>query len=146
MSDVIKRYIRKNWKDHLVEYPDRKYLQPAEGQPDGVVDLIKAEGDIYQQGDAISAGALNNMEEGIENNNRGLIRVADTAKATQLKLMILEAAVLGGAVGGLLMEDFEDITDVTINRGIYDTQEKSIYCYDSTGNKIELIGLGAAIA
>lgn len=146
MAEVIKKYVKKTWKDHLVEYPDRRYLQPVEGQPDGVVDLIKSEGDIYQEGDAISAGALNNMEEGIENNNRNLIRVADTSKATQLKLMILEAAVLGGAVGGLLMEDFEDIADVTVNRGIYDTQEKSIYCYDSTGNKIELIGLGAAIA
>ena len=46
MSDVIKRYVRKNWKDHLVEFPDRRYLQPVEGQPDGVVDLVKAEG-IY---------------------------------------------------------------------------------------------------
>lgn len=147
MSKQIKKYNKKVWADHLVQYPDRRKLVEVEGEP-GVVELVKkgAEGDIYQTGDPIYADYLNNIEDGIENNNKAIIGVNEEGKTTKLKLMILEAALLGDVKGGLLMENFENVANFTIDRGIYDAAEQVVYCYDSTGQRVEIKGLGAAIA
>lgn len=141
----IKKYKKKVWKDHLVEYPDRRILKDL---GNGIVELTRegAEGDIYQEGDPIYADYLNNMETGIENNNKGLIDLNEDLKEAQLKLLILQAALIGDVSGGLLIENFDTIDGLTIENGIYDPQEKYIYCYDSNGEKIILKGLGAAIA
>lgn len=141
-------YKRKFWKDHLVEFPDRRIMMPVENGPEGAVELIRegAEGDIYQQGDPIYADYLNNMELGILNNNLAISTTNEENKKTQLKVMILEAALLGDVKGGLIMENFENVENITLERGIYDEAEKVVFCYDSNGSRIELKGLGAAIA
>lgn len=56
-------YRRTNWKDHVVEYPNR-YTETANG--DGTVTHTPQPGEVVQQGTPINATNLNNLEEGLQ--------------------------------------------------------------------------------
>lgn len=55
-------YNRKQWFDHVVEYPNR-YTETSLGG--NMVNEVPAPGEIIQQGTPQSASNFNNMEEGI---------------------------------------------------------------------------------
>lgn len=55
-------YNRKQWLDHVVEYPNRYTETPAGGN---MVTEIPAPGEIIQQGTPQSASNFNNLEEGV---------------------------------------------------------------------------------
>ena len=55
-------YKATQWKDHVTEYPNRRQLS---NNPDGTVEVTKAQGQIIQQGTPQSATNFNNMEVGI---------------------------------------------------------------------------------
>lgn len=55
-------YEKTEWKDHIVEYPNR-YRQVQ--NPDGTITLSKDPGNVVQQGTPLSAANLNKMEQGI---------------------------------------------------------------------------------
>ena len=49
-----------NWKDHVVEYPNRFAETDLGG---GLVQLVKSPGEVVQQGTPINAANLDNMDE-----------------------------------------------------------------------------------
>lgn len=51
------------WKDHVTQYPSRRTLVE---NPDGTVDVVKAQGELIQQGTPQSATNFNNQENGIQ--------------------------------------------------------------------------------
>jgi hypothetical protein len=51
------------WKDHVTEFPNRRTLVE---NPDGTVDVVKAQGELIQQGTPQSATNFNNQENGIQ--------------------------------------------------------------------------------
>ena len=51
------------WKDHVTEYPNRRTITE---NPDGSVDVEKAQGEVIQQGTPQSATNFNNQENGIQ--------------------------------------------------------------------------------
>ncbi len=51
------------WKDHVTQYPSRRQI--AEN-PDGTVDVEKAQGEVIQQGTPQSATNFNNLEDGVQ--------------------------------------------------------------------------------
>ena len=55
-------YNATKWLDHVTEYPMRRRITEND---DGTVDVVRAEGDIIQQGTASNAKNYNNMETGI---------------------------------------------------------------------------------
>lgn len=64
-------YNKTDWKDHVVEYPNR-YQEAANG--DGTITLTKVEGNIVQDGTTVGATELNKQEEGIfENRETGAV-------------------------------------------------------------------------
>lgn len=60
-------FIKKTWKDRLVEFAGRRQIVRASGDPNGtmVVDVTRAEGNVSQAGDAFSAANMNDMEQRI---------------------------------------------------------------------------------
>lgn len=51
------------WKDHVTQYPNRRTLTE---NPDGTTDVVKAQGELIQQGTPQSATNFNNQENGIQ--------------------------------------------------------------------------------
>ena len=56
-------YKQTEWKDHVVQYPDRRKITD---NGDGTSTVEKAPGEIIQQGTPQSATNFNNMEDGIQ--------------------------------------------------------------------------------
>lgn len=59
-------FVKKEWKDRLVEFAGRRKLNNAETGESMVVDVERAEGQISQVGDAFSAENMNDLEQRIE--------------------------------------------------------------------------------
>ncbi len=55
-------YKATDWKDHVTEFPNRRTLVE---NPDGTVDVVKAQGELIQQGTPQSATNFNNIENGM---------------------------------------------------------------------------------
>ena len=60
-------FVRKTWKDRMVEFAGRRMLTKVSGSADGqmVVDVARQEGNVSQTGDAFSAENMNDLEERI---------------------------------------------------------------------------------
>lgn len=56
------------WKDHVTEFPSRRILNE---NPDGTVDVEKAQGEVIQQGTPQSATNFNNLENGTQDAHIG---------------------------------------------------------------------------
>lgn len=56
------------WKDHVTEFPSRRILNE---NPDGTVDVEKAQGEVIQQGTPQSATNFNNLENGVQDAHIG---------------------------------------------------------------------------
>lgn len=57
----MKQYVKTVWKDRKVEYPNR-----YTNQDDEVVTLVRAPGEIQEEGTKVNAEKLNNIEDGIQ--------------------------------------------------------------------------------
>ena len=55
-------YKATKWLDHVTQYPMRRRIT---NNKDGTADIVRAEGDVIQQGTPRNAKNYNNMEEGI---------------------------------------------------------------------------------
>ena len=140
----LKQYKETKWRDNMVEYPDRVKLKPI-NEEENLYDLIEAEGEVYEEGTPVVARIMNNIEEGIKNNNTYILATIQDVRTLQLQTLILQATILGDVTGEVYMENFETIDNINLARGIYDENENSIYCVDSNGERIELTGFGVAI-
>lgn len=56
-------YKQTYWKDHVTQYPNRRTVTE---NPDGTVDVEKAQGTVIQQGTPQSGTNFNNQEDGIQ--------------------------------------------------------------------------------
>lgn len=76
-------FVKKTWKDRLVEFPGRRLLKRISGSADSqmVVDVTRNEGTVSQGGDAFSAANMNDLEQRIADEfgevNNNLISVTD---------------------------------------------------------------------
>lgn len=140
----LKQYKETKWYDNMVEYPDRVKLKPI-NEDEKLYDLIKAEGEVYEEGTPLTARIMNNIEEGIKNNNTYILATIQDVRTLQLQTLILQATILGDVTGEIYMENFETIDNINLTRGIYDENKQSIYCVGSDGQRIELTGFGIAI-
>lgn len=59
-------YNATKWLDHVTQYPMRRKITQND---DGTSDIIRAEGEVIQQGTARNAKNYNNMESGILSNS-----------------------------------------------------------------------------
>ena len=55
-------YKATDWKDHVTEFPIRRTLVE---NPDGTVDVVKAQGELIQQGTPQSATNFTTIETGM---------------------------------------------------------------------------------
>lgn len=60
-------FVKKTWKDRLVEFAGRRTLTKVSGNVDSalVVDVTRSEGEISQVGDTFSAANMNDLEDRI---------------------------------------------------------------------------------
>ena len=54
------------WKDHVTQYPNRRQII---NNADGTSDVVKAQGEVIQQGTPQSATNFNNQENGIQDSH-----------------------------------------------------------------------------
>lgn len=146
---VLKKYNPTDWLDNLVEYPNRIELKPyldREGNHLNDLYLVNEnEGEIYESGTPVNRRTMNNIENGILNNNQYILACVQDIKTLQLQTSILQAVITGGVNGEVYMDNLEDIDLSKLNRGIYDEKEKVIYCIDENGERLELTGFGIAL-
>lgn len=62
-------YNQTEWKDHVTQYPNRRQLTE---NPDGTVDVAKAQGEVIQQGTPQSATSFNNQENGTQDSHTAI--------------------------------------------------------------------------
>lgn len=135
-------YDKQEWIDNIVEFPNRVIL---EMNPDGTYSLEKYEGEIIQKGSPFTARRANHMEEGIYNANVIAEDARILASSLAIKMAIMMGAYFGNISGNIYIEDFEDLNDLQIDRGVYDPVQKMVYCINSSGERAFVTGFGAAI-
>jgi hypothetical protein len=91
------------WKDHVTEFPNRRTLVE---NPDGTVDVVKAQGELIQQGTPQSATNFNNQENGIQD--------AHTATAVFLHYFIQFDRWVRQKVADYAAEFLNEIKTVTL--------------------------------
>lgn len=144
----LKKYNPTKWYDNLVEFPDRykiEHILDEEGNKTSLVTILEDEGEVYEEGTGLEERIMNNIEQGILNNNTYVLAAIQDIKDIQLQVLILQATVTGDVNGDVYVDNLDDIKDITLNRGIYDEAEKCIYCVDSEGKQIEITGYAIAI-
>lgn len=84
-------------------------------------------GEMIQQGTPISARNLNNIEEGIANNN--VVSKNNKADITSVavEVAVLKQASLNNMVNNVFFENFDSLDSVDVSGGIYDKVEKRLY-------------------
>ncbi|MCM1327266.1 MAG: hypothetical protein NC094_12110 [Bacteroidales bacterium] len=77
-------FVKKTWKDRLVEYAGRRQLKRVSGDANStmIVDVSRSEGTVSQPGDAFSAANMNDMEKRIEDG------FSDCVISDELKKMV----------------------------------------------------------
>lgn len=56
---------KKTWKDRLSEFPGRRKLKNISTNAESVYDVTRAEGEVFQAGDAYNAENMNDLEQRI---------------------------------------------------------------------------------
>lgn len=139
----LKPYNPTNWKDNLVQYPDR--FKAVETELSNVFEIEKYEGEVFERGTAIESEKMNKIELGIKENNRFLNTQIDTLKSLQLQVSILQATVSGDINGDVYVDDLQNLDSITLISGVYDEDNNLIYCVDNDGARIEINGYAIAI-
>jgi hypothetical protein len=91
------------WKDHVTEFPNRRTLVE---NPDGTVDVVKAQGELIQQGTPQSATNFNNQENGVQD--------AHTATAVFLQYFMQFDRWIRQKVADYAAEFLNEIKTVTL--------------------------------
>ena len=139
----LKVYNPTNWKDNLVQHPDR--FKATETDIPNVFEIDKAEGEVFEEGTPVESRIMNNMELGIKENNRFIISNVNDIKSLQLQVLILQATVTGDVNGDVYVDNLNNLESISLQRGIFDEVDRSIYCVDSSGERITLTGYAIAI-
>lgn len=135
-------YEKQDWKDNIVEYPNKVVLV---SNPDGTYSIEKLEGEVIQKGSPFTARRANHMEDGIYSANIIAEDARILASSLAIKMAIMMGAYFGNISGNIYIEDFEDLNDLQIDRGVYDPVQKMVYCQNALGEKAFVTGFGAAI-
>lgn len=56
-------YVKKTWKDRITEHPNRRTLTNTSTNQAQTVDVVRAEGNVSVEGDALNAENLNGLED-----------------------------------------------------------------------------------
>lgn len=118
-------YVSKQWKDRLVEYPNRRTITHDDLTQE-VVSVNRNEGTIYEAGDVLDSVNMNNLESRIA---AGLNEKQNTLTAGQgitIENDIISATGGGGGASALV-----DLTDTEISS----PTDKQALVYDATSQK-----------
>lgn len=77
-------FAKKTWKDRLSEFPGRRKLKDINTNVESVYDVSRAEGELFQAGDAYSAENMNDLETRIDD---GFMDLTDNGKVTEKKIV-----------------------------------------------------------
>lgn len=68
-------FVKKEWKDRLVEFAGRRKLKNVETNESMTVDVTRNEGDVLQAGDAFSSENMNSLEGRIYTGFDGIVKI-----------------------------------------------------------------------
>jgi hypothetical protein len=120
-----------NWKDNIVQYPDRYTLTKYVND---IVKLSPYTGTVIQAGTQINAGNMNNMEMGIKNlyDNLSALTVDLTSQnlniiGMAIEIETLKGSLLTGVNDDVSIEKFINTDNVIISSGTYDSLNYNVY-------------------
>lgn len=134
-------YVKQEWVDHIAEHPGRIGLQELEND---LYQIVKAEGELIQQGSPVTANRMNHIESGIYSAQDKADIAKNLAMSLSIQVAIITGAYFGDVGGDIILEDMVNIQDIQVNRGIYDQVNQRIYAVASTGQEVVMSGYGAA--
>lgn len=118
------KYNKTSWKDHIApEITEFKFND----HKDGTATIIPIETPVEQQGTPVIAKYLNNIEDGIEENRDGIMSLQDNVTALYVKTTIMFGSISNNMTDNIFIENFENLDDVVIERGIYSSKDKKVY-------------------
>lgn len=97
-------FVKKTWKDRLVEFAGRRTITRVSGSADGtmIVDVTRSEGTVSQVGDAFSAENMNDLEQRIGNEfdalNQNLQNILEGASMKNWKIIKQSSVTQGQSV------------------------------------------------
>lgn len=116
---------KKEWRDHIVEYPGR--IRLADNN-DGTFDVIKDEGEVIQQGTPVTAHNMNRIEQGIADAHADVSDLRLLTSTLAVQVATLQGATLGGVGANIFIEDMSDLSDMVVTHGVYDEERRRVYC------------------
>lgn len=136
----LKRYSKNKWLDTwLVNKDERKIIQKG----DNKVDITIPEENYIRKGTVVSERRMNNIEDGIDITNFYTIQATNKNKEQDLYIRALWLMNMTGAKGGGVINTMDNIEDIEIDRGIYDSDNAEIYCQNNKGDRYSVKGFGA---
>lgn len=118
-------YEPKQWYDHIVEYPGRVRLND---NGDGTYQMVKDEGELIQQGTPVTANNMNHIEQGIAGAHTDISDLRLLTANLAVQVATLQGATLGGVGANIFIEDLSDLSDVIVTHGVYDQENRKVYC------------------
>lgn len=142
-------YQRKEWQDHVVEFPNR-FKETSLGN--GLVNEVPAPGEIIQQGTPQSARNFNNMEEGILAANemadflavqilqtqRELKRMKEDGCIDNMKAGIFAANEMGSFLAIQLLQNQRGLETVRGESGTVRMTNTQTYPFNGSGSTVAL--------
>lgn len=123
-------YNKTNWKDHVIEFPNRYKLTP---NPDGTVLIEKQEGEVQQYGTPVNAVNLNKIEDELERQSSeielqgNVVNRHEVCISTlQTELQAVKDALFNNFTDNVFFENFVDLNDIIVTRGWYDEVNKKL--------------------
>lgn len=112
-------YVSKQWKDRLVEYPNRRTITHDDLTQE-VVSVNRNEGTIYEAGDVLDSVNMNNLESRIA---AGLAEKQNTLTAgTGITIVNDVISATGGGGGGAVIDDTTTALDKTWSSSKIDSE------------------------
>lgn len=84
-------------------------------------------GEVIQEGTPLSARNLNNMEDGIEVNDKLARRNKSDVVSLAVEVSILKNASINNLTNNVFFENFDNLKSVVVENGIYDEVGKRLY-------------------
>lgn len=106
-------FSQKTWKDRVTEHPNRRVLTPVDGATN-TYDAARAEGNIMEEGDALSAASLNDLEQrvadefGTKGQPNGIAGLNSAGKVGSA--VTADSAAVGSALETRLKSSYCDVT------------------------------------
>lgn len=102
----MEAYNKTDWKDHIVDMDT---------------------GEVIQEGTPVSAYNMNHIEQGIHNVTGVTITNEALIASLTAEVAILKNASLNNLTNNVFFENLENIDDIKLSNGIYDSVAKKIY-------------------